>query len=55
MDQNTFTIVFEKLAEVTERDYSHTEASRAEIDEIDELRRLVLEISEPEPQSYTTT
>jgi hypothetical protein len=28
---------------------------RGEIDEISELRRLVAEISEPEPSSYTTT
>jgi hypothetical protein len=30
------------------------EASASEIDEIDQLRRIVLEVTEPEPISYTT-
>lgn len=61
MTNNTFTIVFEKLAEATAE--QATEASSlqpqaalsAEIHEIAELRRLVLEITDPEPLSYTTT
>jgi hypothetical protein len=58
MDNGTFDIVFQKLvealAEKGEPQAPHTaEASRTEIDEIDELRRMVLEVSEPEPNSYT--
>jgi hypothetical protein len=59
MNQETFTIVFQKLSEALAEEgesqvHSTVEASRAEIDEIDELRRMVLEVAEPEPSSYTT-
>ncbi len=59
--EHRFRIVFAKLAEATEKQVPHTqtrpasEASSSEIDEIDQLRRLVLEISEPEQTSYMTT
>jgi hypothetical protein len=54
MDQETFTIIFQKLAEVREEPTLQAEASRAEIDEIADLRRLVLEVTDPDPQSFTT-
>jgi hypothetical protein len=31
------------------------EISEAELDEINELRRIILEVSETEPMSFTTT
>ena len=31
------------------------EVTREELDEIDNLRRIVLEVTEPEPLSFTTT
>ncbi len=57
---NTFTMIYQKLDEaLSPTDDAHTtspaEASASEIDEIDQLRRIVLEITEPEPVSYTTT
>ncbi len=61
MDPNRFRILFDKLEESRS---SHdredvegrkTEATAAEIDEIAELRRVVLEVTEPEPLSFTTT
>jgi hypothetical protein len=60
MEEKNYTIVFQKLVEVTAEANSaetalHSEALSAEIDEIAELRRLVLEITDPEPTSYTTT
>jgi hypothetical protein len=61
MEQDRFKIVFEKLAEgrergaVSEAEVAETEQLRAESEEIAELRRLVLEITEPTPKSYTTT
>jgi hypothetical protein len=58
-DHDTFTIIFDKLQRATaEAGFSPTiagsEAAATEIDEIAELRRLVLEITEPDPISYTT-
>jgi len=56
IDHDTFTVVFEQLpACLEEPQVSSVEATRTEIDEIDHLRRLVLEVIEPEPMSYTTT
>lgn len=61
-----FTIVFEKLHEL-QKHPSLNRAAQAvdtlvipsdalrEMDEISELRRLVAEITEPEPTSYTMT
>jgi polyhydroxyalkanoate synthesis regulator phasin len=48
-ERSRFKIVFEKLAEAR-RTEGITEA-----EEIDELRRVVSEITEPEPKSFTTT
>ena len=61
MGDPTFTIVYQKLqqalAEPGSRlgDTSPIEAKREEIDEIDRLRRMVLEVTEIEPTSFTTT
>jgi hypothetical protein len=61
MDQTRFKIVFKKLSEAAAKEeglkesVSEAAAMRAEIEEISELRRLVLETTEPEPKSYTTT
>ncbi len=68
MDQSCrFKIVFTKLQEVLEEDTRQQplnakveirgtgEVSREEIDEIDKLRRIVLEATEPEPMCFTTT
>jgi hypothetical protein len=55
----SFTIVYQKLAEASSAVGDATAASRAEasaseIDEIDQLRRIVLEVTDPEPMSYAT-
>jgi hypothetical protein len=62
MDQTRFKLVFEKLAEHSVNQTGDAdplvevvEAMRTELDEIAELRRLVVEITEPQPVSYTTT
>jgi hypothetical protein len=61
MDQARFKIVFEKLSEeppqktAGEPTLKTVESMRVELEEIAELRRIVLEITEPEPVSYTTT
>lgn len=55
-----FKIIFEKLAEAAEEEHEGERAytsdeMREEIDEIAELRRLVLETTDPDQKSYTTT
>jgi hypothetical protein len=57
-----FTIIFEKMDEqVSDSLEQHgdltelSEDSRLELDELAELRRMVIEITEPEPLSFTTT
>ena len=55
----SFTIVYQKLSEALAPvgdalPIPRAEASASEIDEIDQLRRIVLEVTEPEPMSYTT-
>lgn len=60
-----FTVVFEKLDELQKNsspaEQRHVEPlvispdNLREMDEISELRRLVAEITEPEPTSYTMT
>ena len=58
MDHDTCTIIFQELGKATapaEPGHESAEATRAEIDEIAELRRLVAEITEPEPASNTGT
>lgn len=60
MADSNYSIVFKKLDEAKQSlekqsSISDIEASCEEMDEIDELRRLVSEISNPKPSSYTTT
>lgn len=59
METIRFKIVFEKLAEAAASGEpavpEWTSLVSEELDEISELRRLALEIAEPEPQSYTLT
>jgi hypothetical protein len=61
MNEKHFEIVFDKLAERDqERDSVRSLALESErlapeLEEIAELRRLVAELSEPEPLSYTTS
>ena len=68
MDESCrFKIVFTRLQEVLEEDTRKqplkakveirrtAEVSCEEIDDIDKLRRIVLEATEPEPMSFTTT
>jgi hypothetical protein len=57
-----FQIVFARLRQVTLEEFnveggenSSASISNDELDEIRELGRLALELSEPETQSYTTT
>jgi hypothetical protein len=62
-----FELVFAKLRSVLEDDAHRepakarievrpfSEASPEELEEIDALRRIVLEVTEPEPVSFTTT
>lgn len=55
MDKD-FSIIFEKLQEASVSDEGFTiQTNPTELDEIAELRKIVLEIIEPEPMSYTTT
>jgi hypothetical protein len=54
--ERDFSIVFEKLHEATAPvEGLATDADTVELDEIAELRRVVMEITEPESMSYTTT
>lgn len=68
MDESPrFKLVFAKLHAVLEEetwkepakirvDIRRTpEVTQEELDEIDNLRRIVLEVTEPEPMSFTTT
>jgi hypothetical protein len=64
MNENSrFNLVFAKLREALRESPGESgkvtvrrlEASPEELDEIENLRRIVLEVSEPEPMSYTTT
>ena len=59
MEQTRFKVVFEKVAEATSAGepavLEPMSLVYAELDEISELRRLAVELSEPEPQSYTLT
>lgn len=58
-NESRFQIIFVKLAEALAEpapsEAKPRDTSPEEIDEIDQLRRLALEISDPEPMSYTTT
>lgn len=61
--EKDFTIVFEKLAEQTYPEAQEpgpgavtlSAESLVELDELAELRRVVTEITDPEPLSFTTT
>ena len=57
MEITGFEIVFEKLSQVTsEEEYLvEVDVPQAELDEIAELRRLVLDLTDPDYESYTTT
>ena len=63
MKNRDFTIIFKKLEEARseppqaahESARTTPEASPQEIDEIDELRRIVLETTNPDLTSYTST
>ena len=59
MTATRFDIVFQKLAEAGQDAPRATietvQILRSEYDEIDELRRLALAMSQPEPQTYTIT
>lgn len=59
MVESRFKIVFQKLAESAEATApagsNRVWLAWEELDEIAELRRLALEIAEPEPRSYTVT
>jgi hypothetical protein len=51
-----YDIVFQKLAEACAEEFQlQGVVGLQELDEINELRRLSLEIQEPPPASYTTT
>jgi hypothetical protein len=51
-----YDIVFQKLAEACAEEFElKGVVGIHELEEIDELRRLSLEIQEPPPASYTTT
>ena len=66
-ESNRFKLVFTKLQEVLDEDTPKEpvkskveirrtgEVSHEDLDEIDKLRRIVLEATEPEPMSFTTT
>lgn len=68
MDDNPrFKLVFEKLRAVLQEEAEREptkakveirrapEVTHEELDEIDNLRRIVVEVTEPEPMSFTTT
>ncbi len=58
-----FEIIYKKLEEIKSSSKSdenvliadEKEASSSEMDEIDELRKMVLEINDPEPYTYTSS
>lgn len=59
---NNFEIIYKELERInsSQKDarslgMDQQEASVDEIDEIAELRRIVLEINEPEPHTYTSS
>lgn len=51
-----YDLVFKKLADLEkETTESNNHPTRTEIDEIAELRRVVLEVNEPEIRTYSAT
>ena len=62
MDEGRFKIVFQKLKEAAQEqerrepnDEQTLRVNLAEVQEISELRRLVIELTEPEPKYFTGT
>ena len=61
IERTRFRIVFQKLAEarlagaIAEAEIVEGAELQGEAEEIAELRRIVREITEPEPRSFTTT
>ena len=53
--QYDFGVIFESIQNIASEDFSLENATPAEIDDIDELRRWSLEISAPPSASYTCT
>ncbi len=51
----TFEIVFKKLGEAASSNEPSVALVFPELDEVDELRRLSMEMSEPEPTYHTST
>ena len=66
-EPNRFNVVFAKLQTMLEEDahkeplgpivrvHWHPEVTCEELDQIDEIRRSVFEVTETEPMSFTTT
>ena len=61
MDPSSYKVVFLKLSEAASR-FQHAEASpseseeiAAELEEIAELKKFFLEVTAPEPKSFTVT
>ena len=52
-----YTILFDQVAAAAaqQQPLANVEATSVELDEIAELRRVVLEITDPTPSSYTMT
>lgn len=58
MAESQYRVVFKKLSEASADDTALViicQTMASELDEMSELRRVALEVREPEPVSYTTT
>ena len=67
MDNDRFNLIFAKMVAMVEEERSPEsddatavihrtfEVTGEELDEIDKLRRIVLDVTEPVPMSFTTT
>ena len=61
MPRHTFRVVFEKLEQavkesnLSKQDLSEAIVSQQELEDIDELRRIALHVSEPPHKLYTLT
>lgn len=58
--EDRFKLIFIKLQEALDEDPNAAKPapehlSADELDDLDEVRRAVVEVTDPEPQSYTTT
>lgn len=66
-NKGDFKLIFSKLYNLLERETDeesidpqikvrlNPQATREEMEQIDEIRRVVLEVTDPEPMSFTTT